>query len=172
MDEAFKGEEDSRLKGYNGRVTHPTLPLERTYCSNCGKPYGWASVESSQLIAAAKIVVYCNECEHSLEGRMGPIPFPQVSNDDMRRLQLSEGDTLPETKSNMASVPGLGKLQCPKCAHSNFHLEDQVINGVVDSEKPQIAICHCCSDNHGQAAHPLRKGWLLRERVQLVVSAA
>jgi hypothetical protein len=34
--------EDSRLKGYTGRVTHAVLPLERTFCSNCGRPWGWA----------------------------------------------------------------------------------------------------------------------------------
>src|SRR5260370_40852432 len=54
--------EDSRLKGYNGTVTHPTLPLERTYCARCGRPWGWATVESSQFIEPANIQVICDPC--------------------------------------------------------------------------------------------------------------
>jgi hypothetical protein len=54
--------DDSRLKGYTGRVTHAILPLERTYCTNCGRPWGWASEDSSEHIAAAEIVVFCEDC--------------------------------------------------------------------------------------------------------------
>ncbi len=64
--------EDSRLKGYAHRVTHAILPLERTFCANCGRPWGWASEDSSEHIAAAEIVVFCEECFEALNpGRAG-----------------------------------------------------------------------------------------------------
>ena len=53
--------EDSRTR--RKKVTHATLPLERTYCVNCGKPKGWVSVETSKFIAAQQIIVICDECE-------------------------------------------------------------------------------------------------------------
>ncbi|HYL82772.1 MAG TPA: hypothetical protein VE263_00940 [Candidatus Angelobacter sp.] len=82
--------EDSRLKGYAGRVTHAILPLERTYCSNCGRPWGWASQESSEHIAAAEIVVFCEECFEALnEDRQEPT-FLRVAPDELKRLGLLE----------------------------------------------------------------------------------
>lgn len=54
--------DDSRLKGFRVRVTHPTLPLERSYCSICGKPKGWVTTESSEFIRATEVVVVCDGC--------------------------------------------------------------------------------------------------------------
>lgn len=54
---------DSRLKGYFGQVTHPTLPLQRTYCFFCGRPAGYTSTDSSQFAAAAHIIVTCDDCD-------------------------------------------------------------------------------------------------------------
>jgi hypothetical protein len=55
--------EDSRLKGYQVRITHPTLPLVRTFCVNCGRPKGWVSDESYEFIKAQQIIVICDQCE-------------------------------------------------------------------------------------------------------------
>lgn len=60
---------DSRLSFT--RVTHPTLPLERTFCVNCGKPKGWVSTESFDFISANQIIVICDDCESSL----GEVPL-------------------------------------------------------------------------------------------------
>ncbi|HLK02934.1 MAG TPA: hypothetical protein VKT53_00735 [Candidatus Acidoferrum sp.] len=81
--------EDSRLKGYAGRTTHAIFPLERTYCTNCGKPYGWASQESSEHIAAAEIIVFCEQCFELLNG-MGRLPMRRVPTEDLQRLGLRE----------------------------------------------------------------------------------
>lgn len=89
MGKLFETGEDSRLKSYAGRVTHAIFPFERTYCSNCGKPYGWASQESSEHIAAAEIVVFCEECFESLN-RMGTLPMRRLSVEEMQRLGLQE----------------------------------------------------------------------------------
>ena len=78
---------DSRLKGYFGTTTHAVLPLERTFCSNCGKPWGWASVESSHLIAAAEIIVCCEECFTGLNDKAGAV---QIAPDEMKKLGLCE----------------------------------------------------------------------------------
>ncbi len=67
-------QEDSRLKGYAGKVTHPTLPLERTYCANCGKPYGWVSTESYAFIEVMEIIVICDECDEKL----GKLPLVEA----------------------------------------------------------------------------------------------
>jgi hypothetical protein len=67
--------EDSRLKGYRGTITHPTLPLERTFCSSCGAPYGWVSTESSGYIAAGEVVVFCDACEANMN-KLGGVPLP------------------------------------------------------------------------------------------------
>ncbi len=88
--------EDSRLKGYNGKVTHPSQLMERTYCGNCGKPYGWVSQESSEMIALKQVVVYCTECEESLNKKVGPIPFRVIGGVETRDLkaavdQIKEG---------------------------------------------------------------------------------
>jgi hypothetical protein len=64
--------EDSRLK-YN-RVTHPTLPLERTYCVVCAKPKGWVTTESSEYIRANNIIVICEDCSSA----MGSMPLQEV----------------------------------------------------------------------------------------------
>ena len=68
---------DSRLKGYTNRVTHPTLPLERTFCSHCGRPKGWVSVESYEFIKAAQIIVLCDDCEEKLT-QLGPLPLEEL----------------------------------------------------------------------------------------------
>jgi len=54
---------DSRLKGIFGKVTHPKLVAERTYCFMCGKPHGWTTMDSSQFAAPAHIVVSCDDCD-------------------------------------------------------------------------------------------------------------
>jgi hypothetical protein len=94
MDEKEKGEpiqpteiagygrvEDSRLKGYGNRVTHPIWPLERTFCTKCGAPFGWVSEESSKYIQAAEVVVFCNDCEAKMN-KLGPIPLQQAAPDN------------------------------------------------------------------------------------------
>ena len=82
--------EDSRLKGYAGRVTHAILPLERTYCANCGRPWGWASEDSSEHIAAAEIVVFCEECFLALNAGNDNAPMQCISASEMRSLGLME----------------------------------------------------------------------------------
>ncbi len=82
--------EDSRLKGYGGRVTHAILPLERSFCANCGRPWGWASEDSSEQIAAAEIVVFCEECFESLNANHQASPFDRIPENEMRNLGLVE----------------------------------------------------------------------------------
>ena len=89
--------EDSRLKGYTGRVTHAILPLERTYCTNCGRPWGWASEDSSEHIAAAEIVVFCEDCFEALNSRAVTMsgycvraPLERIPENEMRSLGLVE----------------------------------------------------------------------------------
>ena len=82
--------EDSRLKGYSARVTHAILPLERTFCSNCGRPWGWASKDSSEHIAAAEIVVFCEECFSVMNGDAPQSPFERIPENEMRTLGLVE----------------------------------------------------------------------------------
>jgi len=89
--------EDSRLKGYAGRVTHAFLPLERTYCANCGRPWGWASEDSSEHIAAAEIVVFCEDCFEALnsgraamQNQNAASPLQRVPENEMRSLGLVE----------------------------------------------------------------------------------
>jgi hypothetical protein len=74
---------DSRLKGHFGQVTHPTLPLQRTYCFLCGKPYGYTSMESSKLVPPAHIVVTCDECDLAIFDKYGrgDFPLPEVPRD-------------------------------------------------------------------------------------------
>jgi hypothetical protein len=67
--------EDSRIKGFTTKITHPTLPLERTFCSNCGAPYGWVSTESYEYISAGEVVVFCTKCETDMNKKLGPIPL-------------------------------------------------------------------------------------------------
>ncbi len=67
---------DSRLQGYFGQVTHPTLPLKRTYCFLCGNPAGYCSMESSDYEAPSHIVVTCNDCDEIMLG-LGAKPVPQ-----------------------------------------------------------------------------------------------
>ena len=89
--------EDSRLKGYAGRVTHAILPLERTYCANCGRPWGWASEDSSEHIAAAEIVVFCEDCFEALNSRRAAMqnqyatsPLQRIPENELRNLGLVE----------------------------------------------------------------------------------
>lgn len=71
---------DSRLKGFFGQVTHPTLPCQRTYCFLCGAPTGYTSQESSQYIAPSHIVVTCDKCDIEIVEKFGKenFPFQQV----------------------------------------------------------------------------------------------
>jgi len=93
--------EDSRLKGYAGSVTHAILPLERTFCANCGRPWGWASQDSSQHIAAAEIVVFCEECFEAVNavpvaqgsspaGFSGSSLYERIPQTELNRLGLVE----------------------------------------------------------------------------------
>ncbi len=68
------GAMDSRLKGYAGRVTHPTLALERAYCTICGRPYGWVSTESYVHVAPEEVLVVCDACDE----RYGRMPLPEL----------------------------------------------------------------------------------------------
>lgn len=65
--------EDSRTK--TNKVTHPRFALERTYCTNCGTPYGWVSQESCKYIAAAEVIVFCDKCDEEMRTKLGPIPL-------------------------------------------------------------------------------------------------
>jgi hypothetical protein len=82
--------EDSRLKGYAGRRTHAILPLERTFCANCGRPWGWASEDSSEHIAAAEIVVFCEECFSALNAGSDNAHLRRIPADEIRSLGLVE----------------------------------------------------------------------------------
>ena len=82
--------EDSRLKGYQGRVTHAILPLKRTFCANCGRPWGWASEDSSEHIAASEIVVFCEECFVALNAADHSSPLQRIPENEMNRLGLLE----------------------------------------------------------------------------------
>ena len=82
--------EDSRLKGYAGHVTHAILPLERTFCANCGRPWGWASEDSSEHIAAAEIVVFCEDCFEALNAEPAGAPLRRIPENGMRSLGLVE----------------------------------------------------------------------------------
>lgn len=64
---------DSRLK--TGRVTHPTLNLERTFCVVCGKPKGWVSTATYEFIRANNVVVICEQCDAD----MGALPLPKAN---------------------------------------------------------------------------------------------
>ena len=86
--------EDSRLKGFNHTVTHPTLPLERTYCTKCGKPYGWTSTESSAMIAAGEVVVFCEKCEADMN-KLGGIPFVPAAPRDATEIPPLRRGSLP-----------------------------------------------------------------------------
>lgn len=82
--------EDSRLKGHHGRVTHAVLPLERTFCANCGRPWGWASEDSSEYIAAAEIVVFCEECFATLNTNHQAASLKRIPANEMCSLGLLE----------------------------------------------------------------------------------
>lgn len=78
---------DSRLQGFSREVTHAVLPYERTYCANCGRPWGWTTTDSSQFIAAAEIVVVCDACFESLNGKERA---RQIPSEELRNLGLVE----------------------------------------------------------------------------------
>jgi hypothetical protein len=163
--------EDSRLKGYNGTVTHPTLPLERTFCSKCGRPWGWSAVDSSQFIAPTKIQVICDPCFDDMNrdaqspptGLVVPPSYLQlyglIDENDPRVKDLKESTQRQEQvlKQFLAEK----KLACPNCGSGDYHLEDNPDNPA----GPQVAICHPCTRDGG-----LRKGWLLRERIEIVLT--
>lgn len=86
--------EDSRLKGFNGTITHPTLPLERTFCCKCGAPYGWVSVESYEFITAGEIIVFCQKCETDM-AKIAPIPFVPAAPQTATELKPLRKGSLP-----------------------------------------------------------------------------
>lgn len=79
--EGFGRVEDSRLKGLK-RQTHPTLPLERTFCNLCGNPFGWVSTESYEFVACGEVIVFCNECEELIRTKLGSIPLKVAALDN------------------------------------------------------------------------------------------
>jgi hypothetical protein len=83
----MRSEADSRLQGFSGQVTHAVLPYERTYCANCGRPWGWTTKDSSQYIAAAEIIVVCDACFESLNGKEQRQRIPET---EIIRLGLME----------------------------------------------------------------------------------
>lgn len=93
--EGFGRVEDSRLKKFTMGVTHPTLPLERTYCSNCGTPYGWVSTESSQYIEAAEVVVFCTRCDEEMNKKLGQIPLKCAGDENTREFPELRKGSLP-----------------------------------------------------------------------------
>lgn len=76
--------DDSRLKGYNGAVTHPHLPLERTYCAICGRPKGWVNVETAEHIRAFSVIVICDSCDEDLRNKLGPVPLQEAAIEEMK----------------------------------------------------------------------------------------
>lgn len=76
--------DDSRLKGYNGNVTHPTLNMERTYCNSCGRPKGWVSMETSEFIKVHNVIVICELCEEKYN-KMGGVPFEKAPVQEITR---------------------------------------------------------------------------------------
>jgi len=82
--------EDSRLNGYRGSVTHAILPLARTFCANCGRPWGWASEDSSEHIAAAEIVVFCDDCFEALNANHKAVSHQRMPENEMTSLGLLE----------------------------------------------------------------------------------
>ena len=79
--------EDSRLKGYRKRITHPTLPLERTFCTKCGAPFGWVSTESYEFIQTGEVVVFCNNCEAAM-AKLGGVPLIPAALDDATEIPM------------------------------------------------------------------------------------
>lgn len=90
MGNIFQFGEDSRLKGHQGRITHAVLPLERTFCANCGRPWGWVSEDSGEHIAAAEIVVFCEDCFAALNASQQTAPFNRIPETEMKSLGLLE----------------------------------------------------------------------------------
>ncbi len=66
---------DSRLQII--QVSDPSGLNERTFCICCGKPQGWVSKDSSQLVAPAHVVVTCDDCDM----RLGALPLEKVPTD-------------------------------------------------------------------------------------------
>jgi hypothetical protein len=161
--------EDSRMSGHHGIVTHPTMPLERTYCVNCGRPWGWCS----QGTGIAGIQVICDDCETKMNEKASLPPdcsgvqvprsylemYGLIDENDPRVKDLSESTRKQEqlVKQFLAEK----RIGCPNCGGSDYHLEDNPDNPA----GPQVAICHRCSADGG-----MKKGWLLRERIELILS--
>jgi len=80
---------DSRLNGSGVMITHSVLPYERTFCSECGKPWGWTTQDSSQFIAAAEVVVYCDVCFEKLNAQAGT-PLVPIPSEELKQLGLFE----------------------------------------------------------------------------------
>ena len=162
--------EDSRLK--RSTITHPTLPLERTFCAECGKPWGWASMETSKTIAPAEIQVICENCLQQKTDQAGLPPAgtitPMPSKDwltahglyDEHDERVKITSTAQQTQVEKVFT-AMTALRCPGCGSSDYSLIDNVDN----PEGPQVAICNPCS------SHGLRKGWALRERLDLSLVA-
>ncbi len=89
--------DDSRVKGFGGaiRVTHPTLPLERTYCTNCGAPYGWVSTESYEFVNCGEVIVFCDKCDKDMQERLGKIPLVPAGDKNATEFPLLRKGSLP-----------------------------------------------------------------------------
>lgn len=77
--------EDSRLKGYFGKVTHPSELMERTYCTKCGAPYGFVAQESMEHIRVGSIIVLCEKCEAELNA-LGGVPMEVAAGKEATHL--------------------------------------------------------------------------------------
>lgn len=159
--------EDSRMAGHHGKVTHPTMPLERTYCVNCGRPWGWCGGEKPP----DHIRVICDPCFDAMnEAAQVPtigleVPraylemYGLIDENDPRVKELNASTHRQELLLKQFAAEK--KLGCPNCGSSDYHLEDNPDNPT----GPQVAICHPCTRDGG-----LKKGWLLRERIELILT--
>lgn len=84
--------DDSRLKTI--RITHPTLPLERTFCIKCGRPYGWVSTESYSFISVGEVVVICEICEEAMN-KLGGVPLVKAADKDATEIPPLRRGSLP-----------------------------------------------------------------------------
>jgi hypothetical protein len=69
---------DSRLALDTVRISDASGKFERAYCFLCGRPAGWVSKDSSNLISPEHIVVTCDQCDHDIIAKYGDLPFEKV----------------------------------------------------------------------------------------------
>lgn len=79
--------EDSRTRE---PIHDPSGTLIRTFCSNCGVPYGWTNEESYDMIRAQEVIVLCEECEAEINAKCGSIPLPVAGTKEMTSLPKPE----------------------------------------------------------------------------------